>query len=207
MKKLISAVIVAAMLLSLLSFIAVIPAAAAVEGMWNVYSVAGDYYLEDKEDDEFAAVPGYEYTDEGLRIIPADWSEHTPRFGVQTKDIVDLKEGVYFDIKQMICHLLGIATGMLNGTLERKQTDFIYLLYDPTDLDIEPDAKETIDAIYKRTCYECNLIDFAELYRVIIDFLREEFYTISTLDDDVDAMVIGFVFTLTSHELYPDLLT
>lgn len=87
------------MLLALLSFIAVIPAAAAVEGMWNVYSVAGDYYLEDKEDDEFAAVPGYEYTDEGLRIIPADWSEHTPRFGVQTKDIVDLKEGVYFEVR------------------------------------------------------------------------------------------------------------
>ena len=111
-----------------------------------------------------------------------------------------------FDLKQMICHLLGIATGMLNGTLKRKQTDFIYLLYDPTELDIESGVKETIDAIYERTCYECNLIDFAELYRVIIDFLREEFYTVSASDDDVDAMVIGFVFTLASHKLYPYLL-
>ena len=82
----------------------------------------------------------------------------------------------HFDLKQMICHLLGIATGMLNGTLKRKQTDFIYLLYDPTELDIEPDAKDKIDAIYERTCYECNLVDFAELYRVIIDFLRGKPY-------------------------------
>ena len=112
----------------------------------------------------------------------------------------------HFDLKQMICHLLGIATGMLNGTLKRKQTDFIYLLYDPTELDIESDAKDKIDAIYERTCYECNLVDFAELYRVIIDFLRKEFYTESASDDDVDAMVMSFVFTLASHEFYPDLL-
>ena len=112
----------------------------------------------------------------------------------------------HFDLKQMICHLLGIATGMLNGTLKRKQTDFIYLLYDPTELDIEPDAKEQIDAIYERTCYECNLVDFAELYRVIIDFLREEFYTASVSDDDVNAMVMSFVFTLASQEFYLNLL-
>lgn len=112
----------------------------------------------------------------------------------------------HFDLKQMICHLLGIATGMLNGTLKRKQTDFIYLLYDPTELDIESDAKDKIDAIYDRTCYECNLVDFAELYRVIIDFLRKEFYTESASDDDVDTMVMSFVFTLASHEFYPDLL-
>ena len=99
MKKLLSAVIVAAMLLSLLSVIAVVPASAAIEGMWHVYSQAGDYYLEDKEDDEFAAVPGYEYTDDGLSIIPADWTDKSPRFGVHTKDVVDLKEGVYLEFR------------------------------------------------------------------------------------------------------------
>ena len=84
-----------------------------------------------------------------------------------------------FDMKQMICHLLGIATGMLKGTLGRKQTDFIYLLYDPTELDIESDAKEMIDGIYARTCYECNLVDFAELYRVLLNYLIKEKYTAS----------------------------
>ena len=112
-----------------------------------------------------------------------------------------------FDMKQMICHLLGIATGMLKGTLERKQTDFIYLLYDPTELDIEPEAKATIDEIYERTCYECNLVDFAELYRVILDFLREEKYVGSASDEDIYEMVIKFTFLLASQEFYPILIS
>ena len=112
-----------------------------------------------------------------------------------------------FDMKQMICHLLGIATGMLKGTLERKQTDFIYLLYDPTELDIEPEAKATIDEIYERTCYECNLVDFAELYRVILDFLREEKYVGSASDEDIYEMVIKFAFSLASQEFYPILIS
>ena len=112
----------------------------------------------------------------------------------------------HFDLKQMICHLLGIATGMLNGTLKRKQTDFIYLLYDPTELDIESDAKAKIDAIYERTCYECNLVDFAELYRVILEFLRQEKYADAASDEDIDDMVIKFTFALASQEFYPILL-
>ena len=112
----------------------------------------------------------------------------------------------HFDMKQMICHLLGIATGMLKGTLERKQTDFIYLLYDPTELDIEPDVKEMIDGIYARTCYECNLVDFAELYRVLLNFLIKEKYTDAASDSDVDNMVLNFTFTLASQEFYPILI-
>ena len=111
-----------------------------------------------------------------------------------------------FDVKQMICHLLGIATGMLNGTLERKQTDFIYLLYDPTELDIEPEAKAEIEKIYERVCYECNLVDFAELYRVILEFLNEtEFGGIMTVDGMYD-MIFKFTFTLASQDFYPILI-
>jgi hypothetical protein len=120
--------------------------------------------------------------------------------------LVDGERIERFDMKQMICHLLGIATGMLNGTLERKQTDFIYLLYDPTELDIEPEAKAVIDGIYERTCYECNLVDFAELYRVLLDFLSEtEFGGIMTLDGMYD-MIFKFTFTLASQEFYSILI-
>ena len=69
----------------------------------------------------------------------------------------------YFDVKQMICHLLGIATGFLQKRLTPKQIDFIYLLYDPTELALAPDKKEIVDQIYERTCYECNLVDLATL--------------------------------------------
>ena len=112
-----------------------------------------------------------------------------------------------FDMKQMICHLLGIATGMLKGTLEIKQTDFIYLLYDPTELDIVPEAKAVIDEIYERTCYECNLVDFAELYRVLLKFLIQEKYAGTASDEDIDNMVLRFTFALASQEFYPILIS
>ena len=112
----------------------------------------------------------------------------------------------HFDLKQMICHLLGIATGMINGTLKRKQADFIYLLYDPTELDIEPDAKEKIDAIYERTCYESNLIDFAELYRVILEFLRESKLQSEISNEELDDVILKFTFTLASQDFYSILI-
>ena len=112
----------------------------------------------------------------------------------------------HLDIKQMICHLLGIATGILKGTVERKQIDFIYLFYDPTDLDIEPRAKEKIDEIYKRTCYECNLVDFAKLYSVLMSFLREEKYADAISDADFDDTVHKFTFALKSQTDYPTVI-
>ena len=111
-----------------------------------------------------------------------------------------------FDMKQMICHLLGIATGMLKGTLGRKQTDFIYLLYDPTELDIEPNAKEMIDGIYERTCYECNLVDFAELFRVILEFLIETKFHGAMSIEELDDIVLKFTFTLAAQDFYPILV-
>lgn len=111
-----------------------------------------------------------------------------------------------FDMKQMICHLLGIATGLLGGTLKRKQTDFIYLLYDPTDLEIESDIKTEIERIYERTCYECNLVDFAELFHVILEFLNEKNFEMIATGDDIDNMALKFTFTLASQNFYPNLI-
>ncbi len=112
----------------------------------------------------------------------------------------------HFDLKQMICHLLGIATGILKGTLKQKQIDFIYLLYDPTELSLSTKARSEIDSIYERTCYECNLVDFATLLRVILAFLQEEAYGNVMTEKDVERLICQFTFSLVSQELYPILL-
>jgi hypothetical protein len=112
----------------------------------------------------------------------------------------------HFDIKQMICHLLGVATGVLKGEFKQKQIDFIYLLYDPAELTFAPAVKKAVDAIYKRTCYECNLIDFATLLRAIFAFLKEEKYGEVISDEDLDALICKFTFSLASQEFYPVLL-
>lgn len=112
----------------------------------------------------------------------------------------------YFDMKQMICQLLGIATGILKGKLDTRQTDFIYLLYDPTELHLPDDVRETVDAIYERTCYECNLVDFSTLLRVILAYLKETKYGDAIDDDTLDGVAYNFTLALASQEFYPILL-
>ncbi len=112
----------------------------------------------------------------------------------------------YFDMKQMICHLLGIATGILKGELDTRQIDFIYLLYDPTELDLPEDVAEQVNTIYQRTCFECNLVDFSTLLRVILEYLKEEKYPDALDGDTLDGVAYAFTFALASQELYPILL-
>ena len=46
------------------------------------------------------------------------------------------KKIVHFDIKQMICHLLGVVTCFLKGEKEIKSIDFYYLLFNPHKIKI-----------------------------------------------------------------------
>ena len=107
-----------------------------------------------------------------------------------------------FDLKQMICHLLGIASDLLKGTLEKRKIDFIYLLYDPTELDIESKTKIKIDQIYRKTCDECNLINFAELFRVVLEFLNHTEFNNVMSDKEINDIISNFKFTLASQKNY-----
>ena len=76
-----------------------------------------------------------------------------------------------FDIKQMICHLLGIATERLTAPTEDKVV-FKYLIFNPERIIIEGTThrKKLIKAYHQETD-ECDAIPFSELYKVIIAFL------------------------------------
>ena len=107
-----------------------------------------------------------------------------------------------FDIKQMICHLLGIATTVLNGTLEKKNLSFVYLLYDPTSLTINSDVKSVIDSIYERTVFECNQINWSELFRIILEFLMNNKFTDAMDSEEINDVVCNFSFNLVSQNTY-----
>ena len=97
MKKILSALLVAAMLVATL-VVAVMPVAAKNgDGEWSVYAIKSQYL--DGYADIMHDVPGYEYTDEGLRMIPATWKDSTPYATFQTTDPVYLKEGVYLQVR------------------------------------------------------------------------------------------------------------
>jgi hypothetical protein len=111
-----------------------------------------------------------------------------------------------FDIKQMICHLLGIATAVLNGTLEKKELSFIYLLFDPTKLPLESDVKPIIDNIYERTVFECVRIEWSKLFSIILEFLNNDKFKGSITNEEINKMISSFRFTLVSQDTYSNLI-
>lgn len=96
----------------------------------------------------------------------ADPKKNTTKMNVKFKSrSIEINN---FDMKQMICHLLGIATAFLNGKYDVKKIDFIYLLFNPNLIEIN---NEKIIDIHKQTCIECKSIDFKALFEVIIEYL------------------------------------
>ena len=76
----------------------------------------------------------YDYINEHSKDFKIDMSPSTCGKYMNATYFIRNKKIERFDIKQMICHLLGIATALLNGTLEKKKLSFVYLHYDPIAL-------------------------------------------------------------------------
>ena len=81
----------------------------------------------------------------------------------------------YFDIKQMISHLLGVATKFLEsdgaqlGAAEKIQ--FLYLLYNPSKLSITGADREAVISVYEDTCWCAEHYHFEEMFGHVVDFL------------------------------------
>ncbi len=97
MKRVLSLIIALAMVLTLIVAMNVTAYAAFGDGEWNVYARRGSY--EDIDPGDPIAAPGYEYTTDGLHMIPTDWSNSRAWGICQTKDQVDLRQGVYMEVR------------------------------------------------------------------------------------------------------------
>ena len=96
MKKLLSVLLVAAMLVTTLVVATV--SVSAVDGDWSVYTIKSQYL--DDYSGYMSDIPGYEYTEEGLKMIPAPWKDSNPYATFQTTDKVNLKnDGVYLKVR------------------------------------------------------------------------------------------------------------
>lgn len=117
----------------------------------------------------------------------------------------DGKEVKYFDLKQMISHLLGVGTAFLNGTYENREIHFVYLLFNPTEIVFEnTEAKSQIESIYNDVCTACNNIDFKSLFEVLLTFLQTE----KGLGKDkcISEIVKGFTFNLYDQDTFVNCL-
>ena len=96
MKKIISLFLASAMVLALI-LATVLSVSASIDGNWNVYGRKSAYASEEKLNE--TSIPGYEYSADGLHMIPANWSNSTPWGIVQTKEQIDLRQGVYMEVR------------------------------------------------------------------------------------------------------------
>lgn len=110
----------------------------------------------------------------------------------------------YFDIKQMICHMLGIASKLLKYP-DNKSVLFLYLLYNPSDLDMSDAAKEETLRIYEDTCWAAQNIDFEALFAKIVDYLVIE-KGLRASDETIRHMKSLFKFKLCDQNTYKTLL-
>lgn len=111
------------------------------------------------------------------------------------------KESSFFDIKQMLCHLLGIANKMLLNKICDKPIQFLYLLYDPTDLSLSAKSRNEITHIYQSTCTTATNYDFKQIFACIVDFLMEE-KDYSVTKEEVECLKNNFQFALCNQHDY-----
>lgn len=101
----------------------------------------------------------------------------------------------YFDVKQMICHLLGVATKVLSAPTS-KRISFLYLLFDPTKIEIDNGKdKAEIYRIYEQTCREGLSIPFAEIFKSVLIYLNAP-------KAQADALSNKFSFSLCNQGNY-----
>lgn len=96
MKKILSALLVLAMIASTFAVFS-IPTVAAEGGMFDTHGRVSNEM--DDFDGDKNPIPGYEYTDDGFHMTGADWSTATPFSHMSTVEKVDLKQGVYMKVR------------------------------------------------------------------------------------------------------------
>ena len=73
-----------------------------------------------------------------------------------------------FDIKQLICHFLGIAANYIENKSAKSKICFIYLIYNPTDFNINE-----LDKVYERTIKEIKLFKMNDLFNAIFNYQKK----------------------------------
>ena len=111
------------------------------------------------------------------------------------------KQVSHFDMKQMLCHLLGIANQMLLSKVFDMPIRFLYLLYNPTELILSEKRQKEVLGIYHATCEAATNYDFQQIFSCVVDFLMEE-KKYSVTEAEVGVLKNNFCFALCDQHNY-----
>lgn len=154
------------------------------------------YVIDKKYEDLYRWLDQDENVDFNCKITDLNEQKMKVRF------LMDGTALSHFDIKQMICHLLGIATAKLNQPTEEK-TKFLYLLFNPTRIElVDRRYQEQILSIYETEVAECEGIPFAELYAAIVRYLYRDRKVGKLSEAEMLKIANNFSFSLCDQETY-----
>ena len=113
----------------------------------------------------------------------------------------DNKDSGYFDFKQMLCHLSGIANMVLKGG--EKTVNFIYLAYRPSEKLLafvdNPLDKQKIQDLFNDEKEMAETIDFKSIYEAILHFFNlKKKYGYS--EDEIRTMAASFNYTFCTQD-------
>lgn len=82
----------------------------------------------------------------------------------------DGKQIIHFDIKQLICHFLGIAANYIENKSAKNKIRFIYLIYNPKHFNINE-----LDKVYDNTIKEIKLFEpmMNDIFNAIFDYQKK----------------------------------
>ena len=96
--------------------------------------------------------------------------------------------------------MLSVANEMLTSN-EEKSILFLYLLFNPSNLELPDQSAEEIFRIYEDTCYAANTFGFPEMFGHIVDYLIRE-YGFTMEEEKLDRLKNSFRFILTDQITY-----
>ena len=111
------------------------------------------------------------------------------------------KPVAHFDMKQMLCHLLGVANRMLLDKSFNTPIQFLYLLYNPTELVLSEKSQKEILHIYHATCEAATTYEFKQIFACVVDFLMEEKDYAAT-EAETEKLKNNFSFALCDQHNY-----
>ena len=113
----------------------------------------------------------------------------------------------HLDVKQIICHLLGMATRFLTYPSDKGVT-FVYLCYCPQYLAFDNATMEAkIFKVYDRMCEEFRLLDVKALFADVVRYLMDSKKKICNATAlDAELLVSGFNTVLVDQMDYVDMM-
>lgn len=106
----------------------------------------------------------------------------------------------YFDLKQLICHFLGISYDIAKHPVSDAKITFLYLLYNPDDVEIEPKYREKVKNRYNEveSFITINIDLFKRIFEAVLHY--------QVITHKLELPIIDFEFLLVTQNNYEEVL-